>query len=209
MNRTFTERLLPLAAMFQTVRQVQTVAHHGKWDVEALERDLLPLFQINPPDTATVYGSTEQLREGLQLLFQQFTQNGRPDAELLRYLIALMHLERKLSRSPERLDTIRRGLEEVERQRKHFPLTHENVLAKLADIYANAISTLQPRIMVQGSGGHLQRSENANRIRALLLSAMRSAILWRQNGGRRWQILFQRKAMATEAKNLLNRIDGT
>ncbi|MFB0933325.1 MAG: DUF489 family protein, partial [Pseudomonadales bacterium] len=40
-------------------------------------------------------------------------------------------------------------------------------------------------------------------IRALLLSGVRSAVLWHQLGGRRWQLLLQREGLKKSIKNLL------
>ncbi len=45
---------------------------------------------------------------------------------------------------------------------------------------------------------HLQQTDNAAKIRALLLAGIRSARLWRQLGGHRWQLIFsRRKLLAT------------
>ena len=40
-----------------------------------------------------------------------------------------------------------------------------------------------------------QQSDNAAKIRALLLSGIRSARLWRQLGGHRWQLIFSRRKL--------------
>jgi high frequency lysogenization protein len=54
-----------------------------------------------------------------------------------------------------------------------------------------------------GDHNYLQQTRIASQIRALLLSAIRSAMLWRQVGGNRWQLLLQRKALAAQVDNLL------
>ena len=59
--------------------------------------------------------------------------------------------------------------------------------------------------MVRGEPLHLQNPENVNRIRALLLAAIRSAMLWRQCGGRRLHILLGRKKLWRMADALLQR----
>ena len=53
-----------------------------------------------------------------------------------------------------------------------------------------------------GDPNVLQREENAARVRALLLAGIRSAVLWRQTGGRRWQLIFRRRKVATIAREL-------
>ncbi len=95
------------------------------------------------------------------------------------------------------------GLTRIRGQAEHFSLTHENVLAALADLYVNTVSTLTPRIIVSGQHGHLTNPANANKVRALLLAAIRSVVLWRQSGGNRFQLLFKRKQLAAEADALI------
>jgi len=85
-------------------------------------------------------------------------------------------------------------------------LLHENVLANLGEVYQNTISTLQPRIMVNGEQEYLSRPEIANKIRACLLAGVRSAILWRQCGGTRWKFLFYRKKIQAELQVLLKQV---
>ena len=91
-------------------------------------------------------------------------------------------------------------------QADHFNTTHENVLANLAETYKATISTLTPRIMVQGEHGYINNSDNANKVRALLLAGIRSAVLWHQCGGSRIQILFNRRAYITEAEKILGKL---
>jgi high frequency lysogenization protein len=57
--------------------------------------------------------------------------------------------------------------------------------------------------MVNGEHNHLSNPDNANKIRALLLAAIRSAVLWDQCGGSRWQIMFNRKAFIAEAETIV------
>ena len=57
--------------------------------------------------------------------------------------------------------------------------------------------------MVSGENHLLTDSAIANRIRALLLCGMRSAILWRQLGGSRWQLLLKRATFVKQAQHIL------
>ena len=83
-------------------------------------------------------------------------------------------------------------------------MLHPNLLAHFADLYSEEISQLSPRIMVRGVAQHLQNPDNQHRVRALLLAAIRSARLWRQTGGTRWQILFGRQRLLLEARRYLD-----
>ncbi len=69
------------------------------------------------------------------------------------------------------------------------------MLASLGGLYADTISHLKPRVMVQGNPHYLGQAGVVAEIRALLLAAVRSAVLWRQLGGSYWDFLFSRKAM--------------
>jgi len=50
----------------------------------------------------------------------------------------------------------------------------------------------------------LADADTANLIRALLLAAIRAAVLWRQCGGRRWRLLLQRRDLLHAAQRLRN-----
>jgi high frequency lysogenization protein len=101
------------------------------------------------------------------------------------------------------LEEISNRLNKIESQFEFFTLNHENTIAKLGHIYQETISTLGPKIIVSGEQPHLSNKTNANKVRALLLAGIRSAVLWKQCGGTRWQILFGRKSYANECKKIL------
>ncbi len=197
----FSDRTLALAGMYQACGLVQRVARRGNIDPDELKVVLDTLFVTDPPDTLAVYGSHSNLKSGLETVTRQLDKN--PDPELTRYLINILHLERKLIRKPALLQAISEGIERARRQTEHYPLPHSNIIASLAGIYSDTISTLTPRIIVSGEQGHLANPENASTVRALLLAAMRSAVLWAQCGGSRWQILLQRKRFIQEATAFL------
>lgn len=204
MSKTLTDRTLALAGLFQAASLVAQTARRGMVEQAPFETVIRSLFVLNADATVDVYGDLSALRHGLQLMQRQLSGKvDEQDVEVMRYAVALLTLERKLAARKDLLNTITEGLQKAERQRDHFHTTHDNVIAALADIYVNTISTLQPRIMVTGEHGHLQNPDIANRVRALLLAGMRSAVLWSQSGGARWQLLFKRNAFVTEAQRLL------
>ena len=73
--------------------------------------------------------------------------------------------------------------------------SHPDVLMAMGTLYADTISQLKPRIMVQGNPHYLGQAAVVSEIRALLLAAVRSAVLWRQLGGTYWDFLFSRRSM--------------
>ena len=54
-----------------------------------------------------------------------------------------------------------------------------------ADLYSSIISPNFPKLIIFGEEEYLQRIDNQELIRALLLAAIRAIVLWRQVGGRR------------------------
>lgn len=200
------ERAIALAGLFQACHLVQQVARKGLADAQALAANIHSLFQVDTERVIDAYGSLQDLAPGLRLAYRQLSGNEPRDNELTRYLLSLVQLERKLMGRKERLDNIGAGIRSAAGRLAHFPETHSNILASLADLYAQNISTLKPRIMVSGETVYLQNPDNVNRIRALLLSGIRSAMLWRQIGGRRRQLLLARERIVIAMEHLLNRL---
>ncbi len=192
---------MALAGLLQALTLVQEVARTGSAPEGAMAASLGSLLETDPPDVEAVYGGPTGVSLGLRRL-REALEGRVQDPELLRYTAAVLHLERRLRRDPERLAAIRQVMERVRAQCRHFPVTHENIVATLADCYVEHISSLGPRILVKGTPEQLARPEVANSIRALLLAAIRSAVLWHQCGGSRWQLLFGRARLLRQAEAL-------
>ena len=201
---TDTDRALAFAGILQALRLVQDTAYGRPLDASSLRASLGSVLTIDTPSVASVFGDFAGARSGLELLVSQFTRKRHnPDIELSRYLVTLLHLERKLSKRSDLLDRVRSGVERLQQQLEHFEIDHPNIIASLADIYAQTVSTLRPRIMVNGDPQRLADAAVANRIRALLLAAMRAAVLWRQCGGTRVGLLLGRGKLVKVASEAL------
>lgn len=204
MAHTNRDRTLALAGIFQAARLVQQTATGGQCDEAALETSINSVFNTDPKDTEAVYGNALCVTMGLQLLVRELDAATRDrNLELMRYVLAVLYLERKLSKQPALLQRVAQGIERAQGQLLHFPPTHANVLANLADTYSSTLSTMNPRIMVHGDPTHLANPDRANTIRACLLAAIRSAVLWSQCGGSRWTLLLGRGKLIAEARQLL------
>ena len=206
MNYQDGDRTIALSGIYQAASLVQQVARRGLASTDSITANIHSLFQLDANSVADVYGGVDGIAPGLRLTHRQLSGAEARDDELTRYLLGLIQLERKLSNHRDRLEKIRSGITETAARLIHFPATHSNILGALADIYAENISTLKPRIMVSGEPVYLQNNDNVNRIRALLLSGVRAAMLWRQTGGRRRQLLFSRKSYIESCKGLLDKL---
>ncbi|MDS4027209.1 MAG: high frequency lysogenization protein HflD [Candidatus Contendobacter sp.] len=205
MPQTDHDRAIALAGVLQAVDLVRQIARRGLANADDTATCLNSLLQIDAPTSAAIYGGAARLRAGLRLLEQQLEQPR--DLELTRYAVVLLGLERKLAQRSDLLAAIRAGIEDATRNLSHFPVDHENTIARFADLYLNSLSTLRPRIMVNGDPVHLNNPDNANRIRALLLAGIRAAILWRQSGGGRLTLLLRRNPLLRETRRLLASLD--
>ncbi|CDH47234.1 MAG: high frequency lysogenization protein HflD [Candidatus Competibacteraceae bacterium] len=205
MPQTDHDRVIALAGVVQAADLVRAIAQRGQANPEDVEACLASLLKIDATSSAEIYGGATRLRSGLRLLELQL--NHPQDMELTRYVVALLGLERKLARQPGRLQTLRDGIEEVIQNLSYFPVDHSNTTARFADLYLNSLSTLSPRIMVNGDPANLNNPENANRIRALLLAGIRAAMLWRQSGGGRLTLLLRRNPLLRETRRLLTAVD--
>ena len=201
MPQTDHDRAIALAALFQAAGLVRDIAHKGQADPDAFAACLASLLKIDADNSEAVYGDMAKLLPGLRLLCEHLRYP--KDMEITRYIINLLVLERRLARQPALLQTIRAGIEASIDKLNYLPLTHDTLIADFAQLYSATVSTLSPRIMVNGNPVYLTHPDNQNCIRALLLAGIRAAVLWRQSGGGRLALLFRRKALLKEAQRLL------
>lgn len=203
---TITNQTIALAGIAQAAALVQQLATTGTADPIAMETSIGSILKIDSDSVIDVFGGLAGLKLGLKQLNGQMTGYKIVNPEQARYSASLVFLENQLSGRKDLLKSIQTGITKAQAQSEHFGLLHENVLANLGDIYHSTISTLQPRIMVNGEQEHLSRPDIANKIRACLLAGIRSAILWKQCGGARWKFLFFRKKIQAELQNLLKQV---
>lgn len=191
-----------LAAMFQFSACVEQLAKTGHVNQKDFEVSVNSLFNQNPTNTLDVYGSIEQLETGLSILIANLSRSPKRSSDCIRYVMGILHLQKQLSKKSSMLDMIAKRLDKSRLQVEHFSMTHENVIAGLADIYTDTISTFSFRIQVMGEYQFLQQTRIANQIRTLLFAGVRSAVLWRQLGGNRLKAIYQRTAILETARSL-------
>lgn len=207
MKYSIEDQTLALAGVFQAAQLVQQIAREGQVSGAIMENSLETLFKFDSAHVLDVYGGVAGVATGLKTLQQQLSGNAsQQDMEITRYVISLLHLEKKLRRNSALIERISKGLENTQNQMEYFSLDHENVLANLGSLYQETVSTLSPRIIVQGDQMLLSQQANANKIRAILLAGIRSAFLWQQTGGTKLKFLFLRKKYLRAAETLLARL---
>jgi len=197
------ERAIALAGVFQAAALADQAARRGSAEQAPLEASVESVFRIDTESADQVFGGIDGVRLGLVTLLSQLGARGRRELSIMRYAATLMVLERALVREPEMLARIRDGVAVAAQQAELHSSVHENVMARLADVYVDTVSKLSPRIIVMGEPGYLQDADNANRIRAVLLCGIRAAVMWHQLGGNRLQLLLFRRRLVDAARALL------
>lgn len=207
MQHSKRDQTIALAGVFQAAGLVQQIANKGMANSAVIESSLETLFRFNSDTVEGVYGNLAGVSTGLRILNEQLAAfKNKRHIEITQHVISLLALERKLSSNTRMLNHVTDTLGEIETSLEFFSLMHENVFAKLGALYKETISTLQPKIIVHGEQSHLNNESNANKVRALLLAGIRSAVLWRQCNGSRWHFLFGRQSYINEAKTMLSEL---
>jgi high frequency lysogenization protein len=195
MSFSVDDRVLALAGIAQALQQVRRIAETGHSEASVVRTAIDSVFRIDADSPQAIYGSASNVAPGLRLLHNYFRNQGQ-DEMLPRLALAVLQLERRFVREHAVVEQVSQGIERAQRQSVELgDSAHPEVLAALGGLYADTISHLKPRVMVQGNPHYLGQAGVVAEIRALLLAAVRSAVLWRQTGGQYWDFLISRKAM--------------
>ena len=205
---SYSDRVLAFAGIVQACRCVYQVAYTGMVETNALTTSLHSIFVTDADNCHEIFSEGDKLRTGLQYNIELLSNSGNAERnDVMRMIISVIQLERSLHKAPAKLDELSAGISKSAEQVELYSLLHANTLASLAGLYSDTLSVLKPKIMVNGDEMHLTNPINTNKIRSLLLAAVRAAVLWRQSGGSRLQLLFSRKRYLDESKQLLNNLD--
>lgn len=205
MEHSLRNQAIAMAGLAQATDQVKKIARTGRVDDVAFRASLLSLFMVDAEDILDVFGGLSMLSPGLRVLQRQLSEPQNVDAEVARYASTLIFLEPQLTQNPNMTGVVTSAIDKARGiWDRSSDRADPEVIAILAGAYQETVSTLRPRIMVAGEQKHLSNPQNADCIRMLLLAGIRSALLWRQAGGSKWMILFQRGRMKKVADALLD-----
>ncbi|PWV83117.1 high frequency lysogenization protein HflD [Halomonas sp. A11-A] len=190
-----TRQALALAGVFQSASLVDELARTGQVDPRSWDTLIRATLDTNPESFEAIYGGhPNNLRRGLDVL-EAVVGRKQANPVVLRYGFTLLLLMNQVRKNDAMLGELGSRLVRIQGQAEHFGETHENVIASLGEAYQETLSTLKTRIVVQGDPSLLQSRMMPERVRACLLGGIRFALLWHQQGGRRWKLIFQRGAL--------------
>ncbi len=206
MNNALRDKTLALAGVFQAAKLAQQLARRGHADEEPLEASVRSILITDSINTVSIYGGIEGARLGLDTLCEKMSggTTKSDEFEIARYVLQLVQLSRKLHTDDAMADDIAQRIDRIKNEYSgDNGASRAQLYASLAQLYKDTLSSLRPKIIVQGEHGFLADPEIVNRVRTVLLAGVRSAFLWTQLGGSRWQLMFDRRNQLATAKDIL------
>ena len=201
------DRVLALAGIAQAAECVAQLSQKGTCDEAAFNHAIQSLFEFSPEATLDVYGGKiENLEAGLKSLANLYNPQHAKTHPVTKYLLSLIALESQVKKHPEMLDVIHSRLMHIEKKREHFSSGDHDIANSLSGLYQDTLSQLKFRIIVTGNIQHLNTQAISDKIRALLLAGFRSAMLWRQLGGKKWHLIFKRSEIDRLSSQLIKQI---
>jgi high frequency lysogenization protein len=198
------DQVLALAGIAQAAILASQLAREGNADNIAMAGTVHSILMLDAPNTESVFLDHKHLQTGLRFLRDAYENKGNPNHDIMRYCASLLHLQRQVTKNSEMLSTIRRRIQQVQKQvEMHGSETHSQIIGNIAALYSDTLSTLTYRIQINGNQKFLQQDNVANQIRTVLLGGIRAAMLWQQLGGSRFDLLFKRKAIYNAALSFI------
>ena len=187
--------VISLGAIYQASSEIKKIAWQGRINNKFIEPLIYSVYQTTSNEIEDIYINLKSLNTGLDFLRKQFVGDVfSRDAEVDRYFEAINVLVKNMNKNSEIFSNLRGELSSHKENVTEDNL-HEHA-EFLSNLYLKTISKINPRIIVNGDNIHLTDNKNASMIRALLLSAIRSFILWQQSGGTKFRIFLFKKKMA-------------
>lgn len=204
--QSLNDQTITLAAICQIASNVQRISRHGISESSEISTFLNSVLNTSPESTLAVYGGNLQLlKKGFNTLLVHLGSNSQQkDPEVTRYVVSLLSLEWRLSKKQKKLDELGQRLAQCKRQLAHYDIHSDTLISSMSSIYSDIIIPLGTPIQVAGNPDILKQSINQHKIRALLLAGIRSAVLWRQKGGKRRSIILSLGKIVECAQQLLN-----
>ncbi len=187
--------VISLGAIYQASSEIKKIAWQGRINNKFIEPLIYSVYQTTSNEIEDIYINLKRLNTGLDFLRKQFVGDVfSRDAEVDRYFEAINVLVKNMNKNSEIFSNLR---DELSSHKEN--VTEDNLHEHaefLSNLYLKTISKINPRIIVNGDNIHLTDNKNASMIRAVLLSAIRSFILWQQSGGTKFRIFLFKKKMA-------------
>ena len=192
---------ISLGAIYQACNEIKKIAWQGEINNNIIEPLINSVYQTTSEEIEEVFISIKRLNSGRDFLRRQLVGDAfSRDGEVSRYFEAIGILVKNMNKKDDVLNKLR-----TELTKQSMPINEDNLdqhALFLSELYLSTISTVEPRIIVNGDNKYLTDKKNAAMIRSLLLCAIRSYILWQQSGGSKFRIFIFKKKIAELAVKL-------
>ena len=192
---------ISLGAIYQACNEIKKIAWQGEVNNNIIEPLINSVYKTTSEEIEDVFISIKRLNSGLDFLRRQLVGDAfSRDGEVSRYFEAIGILVKNMNKKDEVFNKLR-----LELTKQSMPIKEDNLdqhALFLSELYLSTISTVEPRIIVNGDNMYLTDKKNAAMIRSLLLCAIRSYILWQQSGGSKFRIFIFKKKIAELAVKL-------
>ncbi len=199
------DQTIALAGIFQSAVLIEQLAQKGEINQAAFDCCVDSLFAFEADSTLDIFGGVAGLNRGFRALTEYLGGRGNSSGKnLAYYIMSMMKLSANLQKNTKLAGALLMELQTIQQQSMDFDMTRNALICKIDGLYQKTISHLQPRIIVRGEQNYLTNPDTAARIRALLLSGIRSTVLWYQLGGSKWKLLISRQKYIDNGKRLLS-----
>ncbi len=204
MNNNFSEITLALAGICQALDCVQSIARNGEANKDDMDVLFKATLRLDADSTEAVFAGYQNLETGFRVLEKQLSGT-KTDADFGRYLVNVISLEKQFSAQTEMQNLMASRIQQTVRMNQYQAQEQisSEIVQQLAETYKDTISKLSTKIQVTGNSKYLELVNNQHKIRALLLGAIRCAVLWRQVGGKKRHFIFNKNAIVDTAKAYL------
>ncbi|NNE64201.1 MAG: high frequency lysogenization protein HflD [Gammaproteobacteria bacterium] len=200
-------QVIALAGIFQSAILIEQLAHKGEINQAAFDCCIDSLFIFESNSVLDIYGDLAGLNRGLQALVEYLSgRNNQSGKSVAYYIMSMMKLSNNLMQQQDLASQLQQDLKNIQRHSIDFEMSRNSIINKIDGLYQRSISQQQPRIIVRGDQDILSNTDNAAKVRALIFSGIRSAVLWNQLGGSKWKLIFLRKKYVDCAKRFLSNI---
>ena len=192
---------ISLGAIYQACNEIKKIAWQGEININIIEPLINSVYQITSENIDDIYINIKRLNTGLDFLRRQLVGDAfSRDAEVTRYFEAIGVLIKNMNKKEDIFNKLRQQLTQQTMAVEKGNLDDHALF--LSNLYLNTVSTVEPRIIVNGDNKYLTVKKNAAMIRSLLLCAIRSYILWQQSGGSKFRMFIFKKKIAKLAVTL-------
>ncbi len=192
-----------LAAAAEALYQITLISHGREADSHTVGGLLKGVLRTESALSTSIY-PMEILRHGLQYFSNEPHLDPAIHREMSYYLASILKLTGMYLEDQAARTSLGNEIQGIKESLSAQTAKTAYVSTRLADWYAREIFTGRNfKVIIYGDEQVLKAPENLSRIRALLLSALRSCVLWRQMGGTQMNMLFGRSKMAVCARRML------